>query len=461
VASDAKDINELLNWKLGFLDIQENETEIYEQQWGQFKDRSDLDVNKCLDTIVLKLSEYYAQEILKENPKTAVPQELVSKRIQPVFKSRIWNEEEIRDEISIVISQSYKNDLENKQNAMNEIIQSAVIGETPPPKAPQWNHLPISGELDNHDEMFNSSEALANRMHIIGARVRGKKHKHEGTNCDDWYEFSTVGEWNIIAVSDGAGSKKLSRIGAKVACREAVDYLRGKLSDFRLKPREQWSAEDFARDQDSGAFQETDLEHIQLAIHEAIVEAHMEIERAAKIRAFGEKAAIYEEYLGHAVQAEDLSCTLLLAVHTLVPYKDKNYSLIMTCQVGDGMSAAIDGNGSLQILGIPDTGEFSGETDFVTTKKIFKKEYLGRKTFPFFSPLKGLMVMTDGVADDYYPPNPELARLYEDFRQLSVSTQEGENDRENRSETLRHWLDTYYIRGSFDDRTMVVLYEEE
>ena len=27
---------------------------------------------------------------------------------------------------------------------------------------------------------------------IIGARVRGKKHKHEGTNCDDWFETAVA-----------------------------------------------------------------------------------------------------------------------------------------------------------------------------------------------------------------------------------------------------------------------------
>ena len=75
------------------------------------------------------------------------------------------------------------------------------------------------------------------------------------------------------------------------------------------------------------------------------------------------------------------------------------------------------------------------------------------------------MVMTDGVADDYFPPDPELLRLYEDLKSNGVlpgeqdATEEaGETNAASAADVkLLNWLDSYYVRGSFDDRTLVAL----
>jgi hypothetical protein len=165
-----------------------------------------------------------------------------------------------------------------------------------------------------------------------------------------------------------------------------------------------------------------------------------------------------------------------------------------------------------------------------------------RKTFPFFSPIKALMVMTDGVADDSFPNDPGMLQLYGDLilnqvieirkpeeseinkqleqtelrdsnrvkeakpkfqipeevitkdpiKQVPISYVEryaqeldrqmldviaspallwagaylgeamcNESDSMKPEEKLQLWLDSYYRRGSFDDRTLVVLYREE
>lgn len=60
---------------------------------------------------------------------------------------------------------------------------------------------------------------------VIAARVRGKQHKHDGSNCDDWYEVANLDGITLLAVADGAGSKKFSRIGARESCRAALGYL--------------------------------------------------------------------------------------------------------------------------------------------------------------------------------------------------------------------------------------------
>ena len=96
----------------------------------------------------------------------------------------------------------------------------------PQPVSPQWLYKPVpANEPDVHEEFACEAIVSPEGHPILAARVRGKKHKHEGTNCDDWYEVKNSGCWTIIAVADGAGSKKFSRVGARVSCQEAVRVL--------------------------------------------------------------------------------------------------------------------------------------------------------------------------------------------------------------------------------------------
>ena len=132
-----------------------------------------------------------------------------------------------------------------------------------------WTWKPILPGKDNHSEYACQSEILPNGFKILAAWVRGKKHKHEGTNCDDWFEIARSGKWGIIAVSDGAGSKMFSRVGARVACKAAVNYLINQLQKHQIKARKTWSNETFARNKQA-QFKEQDIERIQKYLHIAI-----------------------------------------------------------------------------------------------------------------------------------------------------------------------------------------------
>jgi hypothetical protein len=411
---------------------------------------------------------------------------------------------------------------------------------------PQWKWLPVPKaevEPDEHDESDIRSIKSPEGLRLIGARARGKKHKHEGTNCDDWFHFHVSGRWTIIAVSDGAGSKKFSRVGAKVACEKAVELLAGDLEDHRLKQREDWAAGALNRDDATGVFSEEDLEFVQNALHRAMQGAHKALVAAAEERA--ESDAHKNVLGGRNLEADDLSATLLLAVHTQVDDGNGGRSFVLTCQVGDGMLCAVDRRGALNLLGEPDSGEFAGQTDFLTSRNKLERNSLSRNTHGFVGPLQALLVMTDGVADDYYPAHPKLLYLYGDLVLNGIITLKGPNDSdisyddinealrqtslptiedveqakadfgsyvENTvdegggtrktlirssekfakrlnltpqelaarpallmagaqagmmaddcrlpEEYLHRWVDSYYARGSFDDRTLVALYRE-
>jgi hypothetical protein len=126
----------------------------------------------------------------------------------------------------------------------------------------------------------------------------------------------------------------------------------------------------------------------------------------------------YYKALGNRdLTLSDFAATLLLAVHTTIQYKATAYSFVLACQVGDGMSAAIYKNqASACALGEIERNGFCGETEFITSsKRKLERDYLSAKTYPFFSPLRALMVMTDGVSDDYFPPRNSMLRLFGDL----------------------------------------------
>jgi hypothetical protein len=196
------------------------------------------------------------------------------------------------------------------------------------------------------------------------------------------------------------------------------------------------------------------------------------------------------------------------------------------------MIAAIDKNGTNRLLMNPDSGEHSGEVRFLEDREI-GPDKLESRVFPFLGQMRALMLMTDGVSDDYFPNDPGMSLLYGDLvlngiianptvsldpavvgdksmKQLgdpssvdafSTSVEAGSLSGIERvrirsvkrfAETigktvsevlaspemlargaagdsmcggaspdkcLQVWLDSYQVRGSFDDRTLLVLHQ--
>ncbi|HQG93265.1 MAG TPA: PP2C family serine/threonine-protein phosphatase [Acidobacteriota bacterium] len=406
------------------------------------------------------------------------------------------------------------------------------VDQNSSPASKLWRYQPVPEGLDRHDEshQFDETKGI---FQILGARVRGRKHKHEGTNCDDWFEVRSSGPWTLFAISDGAGSYPFSRVGAKVACQAAIKSMDETLKDHQIIERSEWTNETVSRDDATLVFREPDIEKMQEALHKAFDDAYVSV--IEKARDLAGQTAYYKFLNNRDLKTSDLSATLLLAAHVPVRHQGQDFSLVMACQVGDGMTAAIDLDRNLNLLGVADSGQFSGETQFLTDRK-WPKSYLARKTYAFFRQLDTLFVMTDGVADDYFPNDPEILRMradlilngvigmagvseeaisdalkatnlptLEDIRKAEfhsiVETIEPTGSRPikirstelyadklglnmgdvlsscalliagaknmeadpdwadlDRATRLCLWLDTYHIRGSFDDRTLVIMH---
>ena len=306
-----------------------------------------------------------------------------------------------------------------------------------------WRSRPVPvGEPEPAPEYVYSTVELPGGR-ITAARVRGRKHKHDGTNCDDWYELASFGEITCIAVSDGAGSAKFSRIGARESCKAAVNGMVRRLKDaFAERPElGEYLLLPLSDDRCMQACRVL-AEVVQRSFLSAVDAVEAAWRKRSNQPAYGEP------------RLEDFAGTLLAAL--LLPVGGGE-CLAAACQVGDGVIALMDTKTgpvpSVKLMGVPDGGAFSGETAFLTS--IRRVEALQSRTRIARCPADMALMMTDGVADDYFPPEPELPRLYHDLAANGVlGDAEGEASPGLR---LKNWLDSYVERGSFDDRTLVIV----
>ncbi len=388
--------------------------------------------------------------------------------------------------------------------------------------ASMWKYFLIpDNEPESFPEYIVKSENCGKNS-IIAARVRGKKHKHEGTNCDDWFETASSGDIMYIAVADGAGSKKYSRIGAKEACRTVCGYLKYTFETEIINNNILQSLSSDLSDESCISVCRT----LSGIIQHSIKKAYGAVENAFYSRVSNN---IYSDLLGRAINIRDFSSTLLVAV--VVPIENEpNKKLIISCQIGDGMIALINTNKSFEksakLMGEPDSGDFSGETDFLTSKNLLESDSLVFRTRLSVDSSDIMMIMTDGVADDYFPNESQMHRLYFDLltngilspdknltsseltsnqfemikklpepvvypwvndntvkiglnytknicNKMNISLEKlwdersalssarvqvkGMPDDADAGERLKIWLDNYVERGSFDDRTLVII----
>ena len=287
-----------------------------------------------------------------------------------------------------------------------------------------WKNILPTDELDPASIHENKYHVVDDIWSISVASLRGKSHAHEGKHRDDSFSCETQNGWSIIAVADGAGSCRLSRVGAKIACQTATAYLKQCLNS------------DFCLNGDDGASiefsipNEEDLLLIRHFLISAINDAITTISKEAKSR---------------QINKDELSTTLLLAIH----HEWGNKSLVASIQVGDGAIALWHGGKNISIMGTADSGSYGGETKFITSNSL-DKELSTRVFFAIKPDVDAIVLMTDGVSDDFFPYDKFMPGMFEEIICKLIGT-------ENPEAALLEWL-AYERRGSFDDRTIAVLY---
>lgn len=64
------------------------------------------------------------------------------------------------------------------------------------------------------------------KIKVISASIQGPLHCNKNLPCQDYCLYSTNGKNFVAVVSDGAGSAKFGKIGAKIACNTLIDLLK-------------------------------------------------------------------------------------------------------------------------------------------------------------------------------------------------------------------------------------------
>lgn len=279
------------------------------------------------------------------------------------------------------------------------------------------------------------------RKDIVAASQRGRSHAHEGKPRDDHFLVHHCKEtdWYIIAVADGAGSAKYSREGSRIACETVVEHCKNTLVDCReFEDAIRAYAEDEAKLREVRDFSYKILGNAALKAHNAI-KKEAERKDEAKLK--------------------DYATTLLLAICKRFDFG----WAISSFWVGDGAMCVYDAEKhTADMLGMPDEGEFAGQTRFLTMSEIFAdpSSFYQRLRFKIYPDFTALMLMTDGVSDPKFETDANLQNpdkwdaLWNDLKENGV---ELTDDNEKSQEQLLEWLN-FWDRGNHDDRTIAILY---
>ena len=122
----------------------------------------------------------------------------------------------------------------------------------------------------------------------------------------------------------------------------------------------------------------------------------------------------YTASLGRNPTLADMGSTFLAALVVPLEINGGHENFVLSAQIGDGCICAIDRNAGhencFRLLGEADSGAYSGETDFLSEKNV-SEGAIARRTRISRGKSDIIMLMSDGVADDYFPAQPQMKRL--------------------------------------------------
>lgn len=204
----------------------------------------------------------------------------------------------------------------------------------------------------------------------VCCEIQGRGHKKNNVPCQDkTFELAQNGI-HVIALADGAGSASLSHYGAERVVHVVSKYI---VEHFQ----------ECLNDDDGLKFKESILKTIQ--------------------------TSLLKEAQTHKCSIRDLSSTLLLAA-----VNDNNFILV---HIGDGVIGYLDGD-KLKIASLPDNGEFSNETIFVTSREAIVSMRIFKGAL---KNIDGFVLMSDGTEQSlYHKQSKTLARVIIKLMQRTI-----------------------------------------
>jgi hypothetical protein len=189
------------------------------------------------------------------------------------------------------------------------------------------------------------------KIKMSSAFVQGRGHNKQNIPCQDRTFSSSYGEVSIIALADGAGSCKLSHIGAEMVTKKIAELLISNFDKLYL----------------------TDYIKIQ---HFLISNLIITLDKYA---------------IENKTNIKDLSSTLLF-----VAINNNNY---IAGHLGDGVIGYKNTANEITVLSRPENGEYSNSTFFVPSEKSYKHFRIFKGDM---NNIEGFIVMSDGSEESLY-----------------------------------------------------------
>lgn len=318
-------------------------------------------------------------------------------------------------------------------------------------KPTDWDFIP-EPKYRKEDEVceyvkVEAHEGEAPQKDMVAASKRGRSHGWEAKPRDDHFKLKYMENgWYIMAVADGAGSAKFSREGSRIACNTAVDYIQTQLVD-NTPFEENIQLYEMSKDDSESEARKLVGDDIYKIVGTAAYRAHKAISNEAQEK---------------GVETKLYATTLLLTICK----KFSSGWFVASFWVGDGAICLYDQEAhTAKLLGVPDEGEFAGQTRFLTMPEIFKDaaSLYQRLRFNIVPKFTALFLMSDGVSDPLFETDANLNNpqkwdeLWDKLQHNEETPVHLADDNEAAAQELLAWLD-FWVPGHHDDRTIAILY---
>ena len=301
-----------------------------------------------------------------------------------------------------------------------------------------WKNIPsdATGAFAKSD--FDKASLVTPHLTTLAASLRGRSHAHEGKYRDDDFalRFIEATGWHIFIAADGAGSAKFSRRGSQLACKTALTELERDLCTTNALDE---ALEKLGTDASDG-----ELEKLRR------VSANLLMPAAYK--AF---TVIYQQAKESQATLRDFATTFI----TVIGRQIQNHWFFASFAVGDGGAGAMLDKEKVQLLTQPDSGDFAGQTMFLTMQQVFSnsESLLARTQAAFCADFKFLAVMTDGITDPIFQSDANFASAsaWEAWRQQLTQVVNLDAPTSGMEDALLDYLN-FPSPGNHDDRTLII-----
>lgn len=328
----------------------------------------------------------------------------------------------------------------------------ARVTVIPDPKS-LWKDIPSDpqGKFAKPDEACHS---VRGQLFMVGASKRGRSHAHVGSFRDDDFglHYAENSGWHIGIAADGGGSSKYSRRASQKVVAHINQLLPKLLEETFTGDFDDFVKRVKSEKQDALLAAQNNLYKTILSV--SFTAAKMLQDTVADLESSKEKGPDGQPLV---YSIKDFNTTLILCVAK----KSKHGWFIGTFSIGDGGAVVIDFKNKVsKLMTIGDSGEFAGQTRFLSTSEFSAEANPAARLRHYVSDsFDSIVLMTDGITDPFFPTDVELQdfNLWSKFwsDELGSVVKLDTNTNETQIQLLS-WLD-FWSAGNHDDRTIVLL----